>query len=64
MKVLFPNYLKDPTEYQMAEQLWQEQWATLLRSLPLGEPWRTPWLNNSFANGTPCRDGNPIFSAL
>jgi hypothetical protein len=26
--------------------------------------WQVPWLNTTFADGTPCRDGNPIFSAV
>gem|GEM_PF-983828 len=60
----YPNFLKDPAEYSQVEAYWQEKWMTLLRSTGVQEDWQSPWINNSFANGTPCRDGNPIFSAI
>jgi hypothetical protein len=64
VKFLFPRFLTDVREYQQAEALWQERWHDLIHGL--GEPdlWRTPWLNTRFADGTACRDGNPIFSAV
>jgi len=61
---LFPNFLNDAHEYQQAESLWQTQWEELVRHVGQEWLWETPWLKTDFANGTPCRDGNPIFSAI
>lgn len=61
---LFPHFLSDPREYGQAESLWQQRWQDLLRRVGQEGQWQTPWLDTAFANGTPCRDGNPIFSAV
>ena len=61
---LFPHYLSDPREYGQAESVWQQRWQELLRRVGQEGQWQTSWLNTNFANGTPCRDGNPIFSAV
>ena len=61
---LFPHFLSDPREYGQAESVWQQRWQDLLRRVGQEGLWQTPWLNTYFANGTPCRDGNPIFSAV
>ncbi len=64
LQVLYPNFLKDPAEYNQAETLWRNQWNDLLRSMGRQDEWKSPWINNSFADGTPSQDGNPIFSAI
>ncbi|HZT81293.1 MAG TPA: hypothetical protein VFA26_13780 [Gemmataceae bacterium] len=61
---LFPNFLTDLTEYGAAEELWRKHWYDLLKHLGDLTEWDTPWLNTTLADGTPCRDGNPIFSAV
>ncbi len=61
---LFPNFLRDAAEYDSAARFWQGQWQDLLSRLGEISLWETPWLGTTFANGTPCRDGNPIFSAV
>ncbi len=64
MEPPFPNFLKDFTEYERTENLWQAEWQRLIQGTGKEELWRSPWINTTFANGTPCRDGNPIFSAV
>ena len=61
---LFRNFLADPAEYARAEALWRERWEELREHAKDRDEWKTPWLSTSFAGGIPCRDGNPIFSAV
>jgi len=61
---LYPKFLEDAHEYVAAERLWQSRWSDLLRYTPEGHSWKSPWLATAFADGTPMRDGNPIFSAV
>ena len=60
---LFPRFLDDPAEYEAAERFWTSQWGDLVSRIGAQDLWETPWLNTRFADATPCRDGNPIFSA-
>lgn len=62
--VLFPNFLTDAREYEQSEAFWSDRWSDLLGRVPRPAAWQTPWLNTAFANGSPIRDGNPIFSAI
>ena len=64
MSILFPRFLADPQEYHDAERLWVDRWSALVVSLGEVTNWRSPWSQNVFADGTPIRDGNPIFSAI
>src|ERR1043165_437284 len=59
-----PKFLEDPNEYALAERLWQRRWSELVGYTPEGRSWQSSWLTTTFADGTPIRDGNPIFSAL
>lgn len=61
---LYPAFLSDPHEYERAEALWQGHWESLLRWAGQRGEWATPWLSTTYSNETPCRDGNPIFSAI
>src|SRR5262249_34699842 len=60
---LFPNFLQDANEYQQAEALWRHHWDEVVRQAGEAEWWKTPWLDTALLSGTPCRDGNPIFTA-
>jgi hypothetical protein len=62
--VLFPNFLRDAREYDGAQCLWQSRWQEVVNAAGQEDRWESPWLNTTFADGTPCRDGNPIFSAV
>lgn len=64
VRYLFPNFLHDEREYEQTEALWRERWHDLVRGLGQERSWESPWLNTAFADGTTCRDGNPIFSAV
>ncbi len=61
---LFRNFLDDPHEYSEAERLWRRVWDDLTKGLRQKGRWITPWAETKFADGTPERDGNPIFSAI
>lgn len=61
---LFAHFLSEPKEYARAEALWQANWTELLRRTGQEALWRFPWMNTTFADGSSCRDGNPIFSAV
>jgi hypothetical protein len=64
VEFIFPDFLNSSSEYAQAEALWQSRWQELIRWVGQEGLWRTPWINTAFANGTTCRDGNPIFSAV
>jgi hypothetical protein len=64
VEYLFARFLSDPREYERAEAMWRERWDDLVRRVGQTWLWETPWIAPTFVNGTPCRDGNPIFSAV
>jgi hypothetical protein len=61
---LYPNFLTDQNEYEQAESRWRHLWDELVRRVGQQHLWKSPWLNTRCADGTPFRDGNPIFSAV
>src|SRR5262245_5295450 len=61
---LFPNFLKDSREYEQSQRLWKSRWQEVVEAAGQKDCWESPWLNTTFADGSPCRDGNPIFSAV
>jgi hypothetical protein len=63
-KYLFRNFLSDAVEYDGAEALWRERWEELRERIRERDEWETPWLTTGFNDGSHCRDGNPIFSAV
>jgi hypothetical protein len=63
-KLLFPQFLSDVGQYEQAEAYWREMWAAVVSLAGRAHEWRSPWLDNRFGDGSPCRDGNPIFSAV
>ena len=58
---LFPNFLQDVREYEQSEALWKDRWGDLVRRERQDWLWGTPWASATFVDGTPIRDGNPIF---
>jgi hypothetical protein len=44
--------------------LLKDRWQELVRRVRPKEPWQSPWINTTFANGEPFRDGNRVFSAV
>jgi hypothetical protein len=60
---LFPDFLKDPEQYQQARDLWLRAWNELITEVGPAALWQAPFYATTYADGTPCRDGNPIFSA-
>lgn len=63
-RYLFPDFLNDPEQYRQAEELWLKTRNALVEEVGQARLWQPPFLATSFADGTPCRDGNPIFSAI
>jgi hypothetical protein len=61
---LFPCFLSNAAEYGRAEAYWKDLWRRALEKCKKSGEWRSPWLTTRFADGTVCRDGNPIFSAV
>jgi hypothetical protein len=61
---LYANFLHDPEEYAQAQEFWKEQWQELISGLGEDHHWVIHSGGTFFADGTPCRDGNPIFSAV
>jgi hypothetical protein len=61
---LYPNFLADDRAYSSTEAAWADLWTRVVRRAGQAALWRAPWLNTHFANGTPFRDGDPIFSAV
>jgi hypothetical protein len=61
---LFRNFLHDAGEYAQAESYWADLWDAVARETGQAGEWKHPWLQTQFGDGTPFRDGNPIFSAV
>ena len=61
---LYANFLNDPAEYARAELFWKRRWEHLLAEFGQEGSWLSPWFTTASVNGTPFRDGNPIFSAV
>jgi hypothetical protein len=61
---LFRNFLADASEYDGAQALWRRRWEELRQRMRDGHEWESPWLTAGFNDGSHCRDGNPIFSAV
>jgi hypothetical protein len=60
---LFPDFLRDPQQYDQAEALWAAKWQEFIQRTGLDGSWESPFYTTTFVDGTPCRDANPIFSA-
>ncbi len=60
VKLLHPEFLQDGHRYEAAVQYWAQRFQEALQ--PKGYTYR-PYMENAFGDGTPIRDGNPIFNA-
>lgn len=57
---LFPRFLEDDKQYELAEQYWCGLWEQISLSQREQYRWKVPWVGT----GSPSiKDGNPIFSA-
>jgi hypothetical protein len=61
---LFPHFLSDPQQYREAEGFWLKHWEELVGDVGQADRWKSPHYTTTFVDGTPCRDGDPIFSAV
>lgn len=61
---LFKGFLTDAAEYEAAQARWRRLWDRIVAEEKREADWQVPWFAPEFANGTPMRDGNPIFSAI
>lgn len=61
---LFPNFLADPEQYRLTEEFWLKIWEELIRDVGQFRLWKVPFYTTTFNAGQPCRDGNPISSAV
>lgn len=59
----FPDFLSEPEQYQQAQDLWLRAWNELVAEAGQASLWQVPLYATTFVDGTPCRDGDPIFSA-
>lgn len=59
-EILFASFLEDEETYDEAAVYWQKQFEMLLEDF---EYEYELYLNTVMADGTPLRDGNPIFNA-
>ena len=60
---LFPNFLESPEEYNAARAYWRALCGHLLSSYDQSDVWE-PRTEQPSADGTPERDGNPIYSLV
>jgi len=58
------TFLVDAAEYEAAQARWHQLWDRLTTAAHVQAEWHVPWFTPEFVNGTPMRDGNPIFSAV
>ena len=61
---LCKTFLADAAAYESAQARWRQLWETLVAAEKLEAEWKVPWFVPEFVNGTPMRDGNPIFTAV
>lgn len=61
IKLIHPKFLEAAHRYEAAAQYWAQRFEEALP--PEGYTYK-PYMDNAFGNGTPIRDGNPIFNAL
>lgn len=61
---LCKRFLADAAEYVAAQARWRRLWERVVAAEQRAAEWQVPWFAPDFANGTPMRDGNPIFTAV
>jgi hypothetical protein len=63
MRLPDANFLENETAYDEAVRFWRALLGRLLEKHGQREAW-APWLHLTYADGTPARDGNPIYDLL
>lgn len=63
-RLLHPRFLTNAKQYAAARAVWKQLWHEVLTQTGQVDSWKSPWLTPKHADGTPYRDGNPIFSAV
>jgi hypothetical protein len=63
-EILLGDFLHYPAQYDKAESVWRDAWKNIMRETGQESLWKSPWMNTVFNDGTPFRDGNPIFTAV
>ncbi|WP_027002760.1 hypothetical protein [Hugenholtzia roseola] len=58
-KPLFRTFLQSPQQYGRLEAWWKKQFVAYFPDCP---DCKINWHKAQYANGTPLRDGNPIFT--
>jgi hypothetical protein len=59
--ILYPRFLEDQQDYETAVNYWTGLFKSLMEEKSYS--WQ-PYMKNQFGDGTPIRDGNPIFNAF
>jgi len=59
MRLLFPSFLRDESEYAGAESHWRDQWNSISEFERTVKGWKAGWFPPQ-----PFKDANPIFSAV
>ncbi|GIO96922.1 hypothetical protein J14TS5_20080 [Paenibacillus lautus] len=57
------NYSASDEAYEAMERYWKRLFVNML-GVHDADDWITPYYKHQFADGTPMRDANPIFSAF
>ena len=62
-RAITTDFLNDDMSYNRAQQVWNELWENVAK---VTDTWNatTPWLSDTYQNGSLRRDGNPVFSVL
>ncbi|SRR6266542_6022357 len=61
--LLYPRFRFDSAEYAEARRFWEELCRRAVKHSDSGDEW-SPWLTDTYLNGTGFNDGNPIFSLM
>jgi hypothetical protein len=59
----FQCFLSDPQVYTAAQQYWADMFTDIVSHAGKKTQW-APWFEPCFVDGTPRRDGNPIWSTV
>jgi hypothetical protein len=61
MNELFPNFINDAAIYNAAENYWKNAFDNV--ACQVADKW-IDWFKNTYLNGTPIQNGNPILSKV
>ena len=58
---LFPDFLEDPEQYRLAEELWLKNWGELLQDVGQVHRWKAPFTRQLLMTGDPVGMATRIF---